>query len=411
MVLKGGVNLSTFLQKGGNTTLCAQSGTIEVSYTLSNTIDVSLTAFLLTAEEKVRGDEDIIFYNQPASPSGAATLVADRTTGQRKIHTLQFDFRKLPTTITKMAITLTEDNATGFANVQDLQAHIHLGASTIQLAPVSFTKENGIVVLELYLRQEEVKARAVWAGFNSGLEGLCRNYGVEVEPPVAATLVEPVVASPAPVKERPKKATAPSLEKVKGNVQLEKGQKSVIIEKTPVMTVTVSWESGTDYDIYALVYTTSGKQVDVAMFGASGTPPLQSYDNGAVKHMGDVGRTTASTKTEIIELRLNSNIVAVVPVVYSAQSNGTGSFHRYKVSMSINNHSGTSVTIHAKNANKNNLIYTCVPGILHNTEDGVIIERLELYSKPHSEYRPKLTMGKQKHVEVLMDQGLKNDYK
>lgn len=186
---------------------------------------------------------------------------------------------------------------------------------------------------------------------------------------------------------------------------------SFIIEKTPVITATVSWETGTDYDIYALVYTKSGKQIDVAMFGATGTPPLQSYDKGAVEHMGDIGRTNQKTKTEVIKLRLNPNIVAIVPVVYSAQSNGTGSFHRYKVSMSIDNHNGTSVTIHAKNANKNNKIYTCVPGILHNTEEGVIISPLELYSEPGSEFRPKLQIGKDNMVEVLMDQGPKNNYK
>ena len=81
-----------------------------------------------------------------------------------------------------------------------------------------------------------------------------------------------------------------SLEKVKGKISLDKGQKPVIIEKTPEITATVSWKTGTDYDIYALVYTKDGKQIDVAMFGAEGTPPLRSFGNGAVEHMGDVGR-------------------------------------------------------------------------------------------------------------------------
>lgn len=93
--------------------------------------------------------------------------------------------------------------------------------------------------------------------------------------------------------------------------------------------------------------------------------------------MGDVRRTSGPTKTEVIKLRLNNDILAVVPVVYSAQSNGTGSFYRYKVSMSIDNHNGTSVTISAKNANNNDRIYTCVPGILHNTPEGVMISTLD----------------------------------
>lgn len=403
MVITGGVALSQFLQMGGNVALNAANGYVTISYDTSTTIDISLTAFLLTAADKVQGDAGIIFYNQPTTSSGVASLLPPETVGARQIQKLNFDLQKMPAGITKIAITLTEDNHTGFANVRNLKAEVHAGTSVIELAPASFTSENGIVVLELYLRNEEVKAKSIWRGFNSGLDGLCKNYGVEIEAPQAATT--------APPKEAPKKMTAPSLEKVTGNVNLSKGQKSVIIEKTPIITATVSWETGTDYDIYALVYTKSGTQIDVAMFGAGNTPPLQSYDKGAVEHMGDVGRTNQKVKSEVIKLRLNPNIVAVVPVVYSAQSNGSGSFHLYKVSMSIDNHSGTSVTIHAKNANKNNRIYTCVPGILHNTEDGVIISPLELYSKPNSEFRPKLVIGKSQMVNVVMDQGPKNNYK
>jgi tellurite resistance protein TerA len=68
-------------------------------------------------------------------------------------------------------------------------------------------------------------------------------------------------------------------------------------------------------------------------------------------------------------------------------------------------------TIFAKNANNNDTIYSCVPGILHNTQEGVIISPLEFYSKPNSERRPKLRKGSSNMVEVLMDEGPINDYK
>lgn len=127
--------------------------------------------------------------------------------------------------------------------------------------------------------------------------------------------------------------------------------------------------------------------------------------------MGDVGRNSGSVKEEVIRLRLTDDILAVVPVAYSAQSNGTGSFYRYKVSMSIDNHNGTSVTIASHNANDNDVIYTCVPGMLHNTKEGVIITPLELYSKPNSERRPKLHLCQDGMVKVLMDEGPINAYK
>ncbi|MER3113445.1 TerD family protein [Bacillus altitudinis] len=407
------------LQMGANTVLNSPKGQLSISYEVSSAIDISLTAFLLTDSNLVQGDNGIIFYNQPESTTGVATLLPAEISDQLKRHQLNFDMSKVPVGITKMAITLTEDRGIGFSHVKNLQAEIRTGDEVLYLTPVSFTNEKGIVVVELYIRNSETKARSIWRGFDSGLEGLCKLYGVEVEPDEQDVSTPPEMFSekqinePAPMNTVAKeKVAAPiSLEKVQGKISLDKGHKPIIIEKTPEITATVSWESGTDYDIYALVYTKSGKQIDVAMFGAKGVPALKSYGNGAVEHMGDVGRDRESMKTEVIKLRLNDDILAVVPVVYSAQSNGTGSFYRYRVSMSIDNHQGTSVTIHAKHANDNDRIYSCVPGILQNTNDGVIIRPLELYSKPNSERRPKLKMKYSNEIDVLMDKGPINDYK
>lgn len=407
------------LQMGANTVLNSPKGQVSISYEVSSAIDISLTAFLLTDSDLVQGDNGIIFYNQPESATGVATLLPAEISGQLKRHQLNFDMSKVPAGITKVAITLTEDQGIGFSQVKNLQAEIRTGDEVLYLTPVNFTNEKGIVVVELYIRNSETKARSIWRGFNSGLEGLCKLYGVEVEPDEQDVSSPPQMASekqidePAPMKTAAKeKVAAPiSLEKVQGKISLDKGHKPIIIEKTPEITATVSWESGTDYDIYALVYTKSGKQIDVAMFGAKGVPALKSYGNGAVEHMGDVGRDRDSLKTEVIKLRLNDDILAIVPVVYSAQSNGTVSFYRYRVSMSIDNHQGTSVTIHAKHANDNDRIYSCVPGMLQNTNDGVIIRPLELYSKPNSERRPKLKMKSSNEIDVLMDKGPINDYK
>lgn len=192
---------------------------------------------------------------------------------------------KVPEGITKIAITLTEDNSMGFSNVRNLKAEICTDNSNIQLTPFSFKNENGIVVLELYLRNGQTKARSIWRGFDSGLEGLCKNYGVEVESDEQNKPSDPKIIQKQSPKEPDLTLTIPenknkqntlssiSLEKVTGKISLDKGQKPVIIEKTPEITATVSWKTGTDYDIYALVYTKNGKQIDVAMFGAKGTPP------------------------------------------------------------------------------------------------------------------------------------------
>ena len=87
---------------------------------------------------------------------------------------MNFDMSKIPEGITKIAITLTEDNSRGFSNVKNLKAEICTDSTVIDLAPSKFANENGIVVLELYLRNSQTKVRSIWRGFDSGLEGLCK---------------------------------------------------------------------------------------------------------------------------------------------------------------------------------------------------------------------------------------------
>ncbi|MFZ4856761.1 MAG: TerD family protein [Desulfuromonadaceae bacterium] len=407
--------MSQSLQPGGNITIGSYSGTVVVTHDSDSSLSVNLTAFLLTDAGKVLGDSGIVYYNQPTGPGGAATFSAPLESGGVKTHRIDFDLKKSPAGITKLAVTLTEDNRCSFAAVKNLKAEVRSGNDVVHLPPGVFTVENGIIVLELYVRNEQPKVRAVWQGYASGLDGLCSHFGVDVEDDSAQSSHPPAPGpysstSPPP----PLEPGKINLQKVSGKVQLSKGSKPVLIKKTPEITASVSWSSGTDYDVYALVYTQDNRQIDVATFGAhlgnTKTPPLMNFDNGAVKHMGDVGAGGCSIKTEIIKIRLNDKIIAVVPVAYSAQSNGTGSFYRYKVSMTIDNNDGTTVTILADNANNNDNVYSCVPGMILNTPDGVVIQHLELYSKPGSENRPKLKL-KDGQIEVVMDAGPLNDYK
>ncbi|MCX4028136.1 TerD family protein [Endozoicomonas sp. SM1973] len=397
------------LQPGGNILLEAFSGTVIVSHKIDQKLDINLTAFILSGSGKVLNDSGVVFFNQPSDPASVAVFSPPKDVGEQRKHQIDFDLSKAPTNIAKVSITLTEDHHNGFALASNLKAEVHAGGQVVELVPASFSSENGIIVLELYVRNNQAKARAIWQGFASGLAGLCEHYGVEVQdsPSEPAKIETKAAQQPA----NSSSSLAINLEKASGKIDLVKGQKPIVIEKTAEITASISWRSGTDYDVYALVYTTEGKQIDVAMFGADGIPPLQNYQNGAIEHLGDVGRGKSKVKTETIKIRLTENILAVVPVAYSAQSNGTGSFRRYKVSMLIDNHSGTTVNIDANNANKDNRVYTCVPGIIMNTVDGIVIKPVEYYSSPGSERRPKLRMGEDGFVDVDMDAGPVNDFK
>lgn len=208
----------------------------------------------------------------------------------------------------------------------------------------------------------------------------------------------------------PQATAAPSLDlgKKSGKIDLTKGAK-VTIGKSAVITARASWSSNTDYDLYALVLTKDGQVHTVSTFGTHGNK--HSYQtsvlNGAVRHLGDVGRGVAGTAQETIEIRMTPDVVAVVPVAYSAQSNGTGSFRRYNVSLSIDNGAGDQVNVSSQNASDNDKIYSVAIGVIRNTADGTQVEALESYSQPGSENRPALGPN----GEVVMDRGPRNAYK
>jgi len=190
--------------------------------------------------------------------------------------------------------------------------------------------------------------------------------------------------------------------------KLMRGQ-GISLTKTPVLTATVSWPSVTDYDVYALVRYRNGAQLTVSQFGTKDAPSQFSptTPDGAVRHLGDVQRGDGRLATETIEIRLSPDVLAVVPVAYSAQSNGTGSFRRYRVSMRIDNGAGQAVEIASENASRDDTVFTCVPGIVLNTDAGVRVEALELYSARGSERRPVVD----ERLSVVMDAGPVNAYK
>jgi len=194
-----------------------------------------------------------------------------------------------------------------------------------------------------------------------------------------------------------------------GTINLSKGQAAVSLTKTASLQVHASWPAKTDYDLYALIVNRDGTVEHVANFGATGVPPLAAYKGVSIS--ADAGRGGGGTSTETLTVNLDDSIAAVVPVAYSAQSNGTGSFRYYRVSLAVDNGAGDRIEIDASNANEDRAIYTCVPAIIHNGADGnVWVEPVELYSRRGSENRPAAALVNGRTV-VTMDAGPRNNYK
>lgn len=195
-------------------------------------------------------------------------------------------------------------------------------------------------------------------------------------------------------------------------VNMRKGDAPISMSKTATITATATWSSSTDYDLYALVVGRDGNVHHVANFGAKNIPANPIHRG--VRLGVDAGRAAGASgaAVETLTIAFDDTIAAVIPVAYSAQSNGTGSFRRYKVALTVDNGAGEQVNISADNANNNDTIYTCVPAVIHNGADGrVWVEYLEAYSRPSSEDRPHAVLHPNGAVEVRMDAGPRNEYK
>jgi tellurite resistance protein TerA len=199
---------------------------------------------------------------------------------------------------------------------------------------------------------------------------------------------------------------------VANSINLTKDRPAVNLRKGSQISVVMSWPPQTDYDLGAEVLYKDGHTESIAMFGAGPSCPVQpTTRDGAVKQNGDAGRSDAEMAEETLTIELNDDILAIVPWAYSAQSNGTGSFYRYKVSMSVSDGT-TTAQVAAEDAQNDDRVYTCTVGMITNlpTED-VRVVRSELYSFRNSENRPRVYVIGDNRICVDMNGGPKNDYK
>jgi stress response protein SCP2 len=180
------------LARGANTPLASTDITVTVTGAAQGTVD--LLAFQLTDAGTVRGDHDLVFYNQPASAEGALRLVDQGA--------ITVDLAGVPADVTTVAVAVALDDSVpgALADTAGLGASVGTPAGDDVRCVVSgLTTERAVVLLEIYRRQGAWKVRNVSAGWDGGLADLVRELGVAVDDaPVepAAQQVPPVPPAP-----------------------------------------------------------------------------------------------------------------------------------------------------------------------------------------------------------------------
>ncbi|MFB9352413.1 TerD family protein, partial [Streptomyces heliomycini] len=178
----------TAMTPGSNIPLPTARVTVDVSAPVR--LDVS--GLLLTADGKVRSDDDFIFYNQPAGPG-----VTYRSGGGATPDAITVDTTAVPPGIEKIVVTASPDAAG--QTFQGIEPTATLRSADDNAVLATFTPprlgaETALVIVEIYLRNGAWKARAVGQGYANGLAGIATDFGVTVEEPAA----QPVAPPPAP---------------------------------------------------------------------------------------------------------------------------------------------------------------------------------------------------------------------
>ncbi|MYX31281.1 TerD family protein [Streptomyces sp. SID8381] len=324
---------------GSNIPLTATRVTVDVAAPVR--LDVS--GLLLTADGKVRSDDDFIFYNQPSGPG-----VTYRSGGGAAPDAISVDTAAVPPGIEKIVVTASPDAAgQTFQGIEPTATlrDADTGAALATFTPPQLGAETALVVMEIYRRAGQWKARAVGQGYADGLAGIATDFGVSVEEPAPAPAaaphhgvppqpvtpppaMQPQVTPPAPAAPPapPAAAPAPGTGKVnldKGRVSLQKNQTvSLVKGGRPLLSqvkMGLGWEPafrGADIDLDASViaYGPQRNHIDSCYFGKL------AILNGAVKHSGDNLTGEGAGDDEVIVVDLGRIPQEVTGLVFTVNS-------------------------------------------------------------------------------------------
>ncbi|MEL6236019.1 MAG: TerD family protein [Pseudomonadota bacterium] len=233
--------MATQLTEGANAPLPGDEISLEVGWEGAGSIPtIDVSAFALKADGKVRGDADMIFFNQPEHSGGAIKL-------SKSGNGSKFDLRMpgIPAELEKIAVTATIDGSANFGSLQTAKIVIRDGSGGEAIRfdmNLAGRSEAALILGEVYRRQGAWKFRAVGQGFNGGLQPLAEHFGVDVAG-------EPEPAAPPPSAPPPKPATPPpstvnlskiSLSKDKPTVSLKKGSSGSL----GMITINLNWNQG-----------------------------------------------------------------------------------------------------------------------------------------------------------------------
>ncbi|WP_329379921.1 TerD family protein [Streptomyces sp. NBC_01351] len=175
----------TQIIKGGNLPLSGEPMRVAVVRRSGGQEEplIEAAALLVAADGKVRGAEDLVFYNQPEH-AGSGVRLAGSTQGEGGIVAdwLEIDPGRVEPDVERIVVTASSDGPT-FGEVADLYLRVVSAATGEQLALYAVedaTTETALLLGEFYRRNGGWKFRALGQGYASGLPRLAADFGFSV---------------------------------------------------------------------------------------------------------------------------------------------------------------------------------------------------------------------------------------
>ena len=191
------------LVAGGNIALVSEVIEVLIKTTVPNPVELDLTAYLLAeTTQKVRGDQDMIFYGQTQTANQSVVLVQSVSNSpfltRFKINTALIDPQ-----IQKVVLCATLNAPHDFSRLSAVQIDVLSGSQMLAQAQVETQArtEKALILAEVYKHNHQWKFRFINQGFNGGLKPLAENFGVIIDESTAHTSPTPTpTPTPTPIK-------------------------------------------------------------------------------------------------------------------------------------------------------------------------------------------------------------------
>lgn len=191
--------MSVSLSKGGNVSLSKQAPGLtavlvglgwDARTTSGDDFDLDASALLLTSAGKIASDAHFVFFNNLTSPDGSVEHTGDNLTGagEGDDEAIKVNLVAVPGEIDRIVVAVSIYEATArsqsFGQVRNAFMRVVNQADNVELARYDLSEdastETAMIFGELYRNDSEWKFRAVGQGYDSGLSGIARDFGVNV---------------------------------------------------------------------------------------------------------------------------------------------------------------------------------------------------------------------------------------